>query len=146
MRTAPPPTQITTQCSTHYGVNHSLTFRAIVQGADTVRFAGWRGKLYLAPRDSERLRESSMPDYANISYETKGRLAYVPINRPDRRNAIDPNTSRELRDAFEAFKSDDNVWVAILTGSGEQAFSAGADLVAMAEAFAGGAQGPRYDG
>src|SRR5437870_7020318 len=86
-----------------------------------------------------------MADYANITYETKGRLAYVTINRPDRRNAIDPNTSRELRDAFEAFKSDGNVWVAILTGSGEQAFSAGADLVAMAEAFAGGAQGPRYD-
>src|SRR3989441_523473 len=86
-----------------------------------------------------------MADYANITYETKGRLAYVTINRPDRRNAIDPNTSRELRDAFEAFKSDGNVWVAILTGSGEQAFSAGADLVAMAEAFAGGGQGPRYD-
>jgi len=86
-----------------------------------------------------------MADYANITYETKGRLAYVTINRPDRRNAIDPNTSRELRDAFEAFKSDENVWVAILTGSGEQAFSAGADLVAMAEAFAGGAEGPRYD-
>src|SRR3989441_2742835 len=86
-----------------------------------------------------------MPEYANITYETKGRLAYVTISRPDRRNAIDPNTSRELRDAFEAFKSDGNVWVAILTGSGEQAFSAGADLVAMAEAFAGGGQGPRYD-
>jgi E-phenylitaconyl-CoA hydratase len=86
-----------------------------------------------------------MPEYENVTYETKGRLAYVTINRPDRRNAIDPNTSRELRDVFEAFKSDDNVWVAILTGSGEQAFSAGADLVAMAEAFAGGAQGPRYD-
>src|SRR5437870_11009141 len=85
-----------------------------------------------------------MADYANITYETKGRLAYVTINRPDRRNAIDPNTSRELRDAFEAFKSDENVWVAILTGSGEQAFSAGADLVAMAEAFAVGAEGPRY--
>jgi len=61
-----------------------------------------------------------MPEYANITYETKGRLAYVTISRPDRRNAIDPNTSRELRDAFEAFKSEDNVWVAILTGTGER--------------------------
>ncbi len=78
-----------------------------------------------------------MPDFKNITYETKGRLAYVTINRPERRNAIDPDTSRELRDAFEAFKSDDAVWVAILTGAGDQAFSAGADLVAMAEAFAG---------
>jgi E-phenylitaconyl-CoA hydratase len=84
-------------------------------------------------------------DFKNITCETKGRLAYVTINRPERRNAIDPETSRELRDAFEAFKGDDAVWVAILTGTGDQAFSAGADLVAMAEAFAGGAQGMRYD-
>jgi enoyl-CoA hydratase/carnithine racemase len=84
-------------------------------------------------------------DFKNITYETKGGLAYATINRPERRNAIDPDTSRELRDAFEAFKSDDEVWVAILRGSGDQAFSAGADLVAMAEAFAGGGQGPRYD-
>jgi len=84
-------------------------------------------------------------DFKNITYETKGRLAYVTINRPDRRNAIDPDTSRELRDAFEAFKADDEAWVAILTGTGDQAFSAGADLVAMAEAFAGGGAGPRYD-
>jgi E-phenylitaconyl-CoA hydratase len=87
----------------------------------------------------------TVPDFKNITYETKGRLAYVTINRPERRNAIDPDTSRELRDAFEAFKSDDAVWVAILTGAGDQAFSAGADLLAMAEAFAGGAQGMRYD-
>jgi enoyl-CoA hydratase/carnithine racemase len=86
-----------------------------------------------------------VPDFKNITYETKGRLAYVTINRPDRRNAIDPATSQDLKDAFEGFKADDEVWVAILTGSGEQAFSAGADLVAMAEAFAGGAQGMRYD-
>jgi enoyl-CoA hydratase/carnithine racemase len=86
-----------------------------------------------------------MPDFQNIAYETKGRVAYVTINRPDRRNAIDPATSSELRDAFEAFKEDDDAWVAILTGSGDQAFSAGADLVAMSQAFAGGDGGPRWD-
>jgi enoyl-CoA hydratase/carnithine racemase len=86
-----------------------------------------------------------MPDFKNITYETKGRLAYVTINRPDRRNAIDPATSSELRDAFEAFKADDDAWVAILTGTGDQAFSAGADLVAMAQAFSGGDGGPRWD-
>jgi enoyl-CoA hydratase/carnithine racemase len=86
-----------------------------------------------------------MPDFKNITYETKGRLAYVTINRPERRNAIDPTTSAELRDAFEAFKADDDAWVAILTGTGDQAFSAGADLVAMAQAFSGGDGGPRWD-
>src|SRR5438093_11003336 len=86
-----------------------------------------------------------MPEYANITYETKGRLAYVTISRPDRRNAIDPNTSRELRDAFEAVKSEDNVWVAILTGTDEQAFPAGADLLARAQGVSSGGRAPRSD-
>src|SRR3990170_3495130 len=46
--------------------------------------------------------------------------------------------------AVPDFKSDDEVWVAILTGAGDVAFSAGADLVAMAESFRGG-QGMRFD-
>ncbi len=78
-----------------------------------------------------------MSDFKNIIYEKKGRLAYITLNREERRNAIDPATSQELYDAFTDFKEDDELWVAVLTGSGEVAFSAGADLVAMAEAFAG---------
>ncbi|HXG42622.1 MAG TPA: enoyl-CoA hydratase-related protein [Dehalococcoidia bacterium] len=78
-----------------------------------------------------------MADFQNIIYEKKGRLAYITINRPDRRNAIDPLTSKELYDAFHDFKDDPEVWVAIVTGAGDVAFCAGADLVAMAEAFAG---------
>lgn len=93
-------------------------------------------------RESE---EETVGDFKNITYRTEGRLAYVTINRPDRRNAIDPDTSRELLEAFERFKADDDIWVAILTGSGDQAFSAGADLVAMSQAFAGGRSGPGYD-
>jgi E-phenylitaconyl-CoA hydratase len=79
-----------------------------------------------------------MPDFANIIYEKKGRIAYVTINRPERMNAVDPDTSGELLQAFSDFRDDDEVWVSILTGAGEKAFSAGADLVAMAQAFAGG--------
>ena len=55
-----------------------------------------------------------------------------------------PRHLQELLDAFTDFQSDDEVWVAILTGAGDVAFSAGADLVAMAEAFAGGGQGPGF--
>ncbi len=80
-----------------------------------------------------------MTTFKNIIFETKGRLAYITINRPERRNAIDPDTSQELLDAFTAFRDDDGLWAAILTGAGDQAFSAGADLVAMAQAMAGGA-------
>lgn len=79
-----------------------------------------------------------MPDYKNILFETKDHLAYVTINRPERRNAVDPATSAELKDAFEAFKADDKLWAAILTGAGDDAFCAGADLVAMAQSLSGG--------
>jgi enoyl-CoA hydratase/carnithine racemase len=79
-----------------------------------------------------------LPEFENVIYEKKDRLAYVTLNRPDRRNAIDPQTSHELRQAFEDFRDDDDAWVAIVTGAGEVAFSAGADLVAMAKAMAGG--------
>jgi enoyl-CoA hydratase/carnithine racemase len=82
-----------------------------------------------------------MPEYKNVLYRTEGHLAYVTINRPERRNAIDPATSHELKAAFEDFKADDEAWVAILTGAGEQAFSAGADLVAMSKALSGGGDG-----
>jgi len=82
-----------------------------------------------------------VPDYKNITFETRGHLAYITLSRPERRNAIDPLTSQELLQAFTAFKDDDELWVAIVTGAGDQAFSAGADLVAMAESFAGGGGG-----
>jgi enoyl-CoA hydratase/carnithine racemase len=79
-----------------------------------------------------------VPEYKNILFETEEHLAYITINRPERRNAIDPATSQEMKDAFEAFKADDNLWAAILTGAGDDAFCAGADLVAMAQALSGG--------
>jgi enoyl-CoA hydratase/carnithine racemase len=88
-----------------------------------------------------RAEEEPLPEYTNVLYEKKGRLAYITINRPDRRNAIDPATSAELRAVFEDFKADDDVWVALLTGAGDQAFSAGADLVAMAKSLSGGGEG-----
>lgn len=79
--------------------------------------------------------------FNNILFDRKGRLAYVTINRPQRRNAIDPETSQELLNAFTEFRDDPDLWVAVLTGSGDQAFSAGADLVAIAQSFAGGGGG-----
>ena len=79
-----------------------------------------------------------MADFSKIVYEKKGRIAYVTLNRPESMNAVDPDTSRELLRAFSDFRDDDGLWVAILTGAGEKAFSAGADLVAMAQAFAKG--------
>jgi enoyl-CoA hydratase/carnithine racemase len=79
-----------------------------------------------------------MANFTNITYEKKERIAYVTINRPERMNAVDPDTSRELLRAFSDFRDDDALWLSILTGAGEKAFSAGADLVAMAQASARG--------
>ena len=71
-------------------------------------------------------------EYQNILYEKDGKIAFITINRPERMNAIDAQTSYELNSAFSEFRDDDALWVAILTGSGERAFSAGADIHEMA--------------
>jgi enoyl-CoA hydratase/carnithine racemase len=72
--------------------------------------------------------------YEKILYEKQGRVAIVTINRPDRMNAIDPQTSAELYEAWCDFRDSDDLWVGIFTGAGEKAFSAGNDLVAMSAA------------
>src|SRR4051812_348153 len=64
---------------------------------------------------------------SKVLYEKRDRVAYVTINRPEARNAIDPETHQLLWRTWEDFRDDDAVDVAILTGAGE-AFCAGADL------------------
>ena len=71
--------------------------------------------------------------YEFITYEQKGRITYVTINRPERLNALHPPANAELNDAFTRFNDNPDAWVAILTGTGERAFSAGNDLRATAE-------------
>lgn len=63
-----------------------------------------------------------------VLYEKQGRVAYVTINRPERRNAFDPPTRGKLIEAFCEVNSDDDVWAMVLTGAGDKAFCAGADL------------------
>jgi enoyl-CoA hydratase/carnithine racemase len=75
--------------------------------------------------------------FERILYEQEGHLALITINRPDRLNAIDPQTSYELHAAFCDFRDNADLWVAILTGAGERAFSTGNDLVAMAQMMSG---------
>ena len=59
--------------------------------------------------------------------EKRDRIAYLTINRPEAKNAIDPELHELLWEAWEDFRDDDSVDVAILTGAGD-AFCAGADL------------------
>jgi enoyl-CoA hydratase/carnithine racemase len=66
-----------------------------------------------------------------ILYEKRGRVAYITINRPEARNAINLETGRELNEAWQDFRDDDNLWIGVLTGAGDKAFSAGADLKSL---------------
>ena len=82
--------------------------------------------------------------YQYIIYEKKGHIAYVTINRPEVMNALHYDTSVELSEAFDDFKEDDESWVAIVTGAGNRAFSAGNDLKATAAAVAKGGKMPAF--
>ena len=63
-----------------------------------------------------------------VRYEVDGSVARVTIDRPERHNAMSFQVMQELAEALEAAKADDAVGVVVLTGAGEQAFCAGADL------------------
>src|SRR5215213_5586626 len=60
--------------------------------------------------------------------ERDGHLFIVTINRPEVMNALHPPGNAELSDVFDEFQNDPDLWVAIITGAGERAFSAGNDL------------------
>jgi enoyl-CoA hydratase/carnithine racemase len=66
--------------------------------------------------------------YEYILYEKRDHIAYVTINRPEVMNALHPPAHRELGEAWADYIADDQLWVAILTGAGDRAFSAGSDL------------------
>ena len=76
--------------------------------------------------------------YQYAIYEKKGHIAYVTLNRPEVMNALHYAAQVELNEIFNDFKNDDEAWVAIITGAGNRAFSAGNDLKATAAATARG--------
>ena len=67
-------------------------------------------------------------DFQTLRFEKKNSIAYVTVNRPDKLNALNMQVMTDLRDAFTAIRDDAEVRVAILTGAGEKAFVAGADI------------------
>lgn len=63
-----------------------------------------------------------------LIYEVKDRIAYITFNRPEAMNAMDPEVYSLLSEAWIDVRDNPDIWVAIITGAGERAFTAGADL------------------
>jgi E-phenylitaconyl-CoA hydratase len=66
-----------------------------------------------------------------IIFESSDGIARITINRPDMLNALDPATDTEITEAFSEIDRDPDIMVGIVTGAGERAFTAGADLKIM---------------
>lgn len=66
--------------------------------------------------------------YKNLLVELKNKIAVVILNRPDKLNALNAETLSEIKQVFEELKNNDSINVIIITGSGEKAFVAGADI------------------
>ncbi|HEY0960195.1 MAG TPA: enoyl-CoA hydratase-related protein [Novosphingobium sp.] len=71
--------------------------------------------------------------YETILVEKKGSVTVITLNRPQALNALNSQVLEELIDAFAAFEADKSQGCAVLTGSGEKAFAAGADIKEMAD-------------
>lgn len=82
-----------------------------------------------------------MAEYKYCKVEREGRLLIVTLNRPEVMNALHAPAHLELAEVFDGFAADPEQWVAIVTGAGERAFSAGNDLKVTA---AGGPRGSTH--
>src|SRR5439155_109401 len=84
-------------------------------------------------------RAASVRAMAPIEVQRRGPTTVLTLNRPEARNAVDGETAVAIAEAVEAFARDDAARVLVVTGAGEQAFCAGADLKRAAELFQHGA-------
>ena len=66
-----------------------------------------------------------------VDYKKEGRIAIFTINRPQALNAMNVEAIQELHEAMVDFRDDPELWVGIITGAGERAFCAGADIKDM---------------
>ena len=66
--------------------------------------------------------------YTQILYNVADQIATITINRPEKMNALTGTMIKEIVDAFDRTDADDNVRAVVMTGAGDRAFCAGADL------------------
>ncbi len=79
-----------------------------------------------------------------VLYEVKDRVAYLTLNRPERLNAMSGEMSAALRESWHRFRDDPEAWVAIITGKGDRAFCAGADMKELAARQSGAGAAPPF--
>lgn len=72
-------------------------------------------------------------EFKNILFTREGDLSTITINRPDQRNALDLLTRKEIFQALQSVREDNTIKVLIITGSGDKAFAAGADIHMLKE-------------
>ncbi|ASN06834.1 enoyl-CoA hydratase/isomerase family protein [Virgibacillus necropolis] len=72
-------------------------------------------------------------EFQNILLEKEGEMGLVKINRPEVRNALDPNTVEEIVNAVKIHEQDEEVGVIVFTGAGDKSFAAGADIRRLQE-------------
>jgi len=65
---------------------------------------------------------------AIVEYASEGKIAIFTINRPEKMNVLNVEAMQRLTNLLKEFRDDDNLWVGILTGTGEKVFSAGVDI------------------
>src|SRR5690242_11551564 len=73
-----------------------------------------------------------MPEHRYCTVKDEGRIRIVTLNRPEVLNALHSDAHQELGQVWDEFAARDDLWVGIVTGAGERAFSAGNDLKVQA--------------
>ena len=81
-----------------------------------------------------------------LIFEKRDRIAYVTINRPEKMNAMNRAVIEELNDAWVRIRDETDIWCAIITGAGDRAFSAGADLKELSKFARGSDSGDTETG
>ena len=118
---------------------HRATMERVLKMDDpigrTARVAHENGvNYYVDPEMAEAAMTSIFErELEFVKVEKDGHILTVTMNRPDSMNSLHAAAHRELADVWDAFEADQELWVAVLTGAGERAFSAGNDLKATAQ-------------
>ncbi|GAA1165096.1 enoyl-CoA hydratase-related protein [Ornithinimicrobium humiphilum] len=86
------------------------------------------------------MTEQTAPTAPEVLYEIRDKVAWITINRPERRNAMAVSTVKALTEAFVEAGEDPEVWAIVLTGTGDKAFCAGGDLKEMDQIARSGRQ------